>query len=211
MIMPLAKVDPLLNLAPCRQPNCNNNSKRRVQGWCAMHWMRLQKGSPAMDAPSRNYWVPYVSSRICKTDGCDRLVQNSGYCGRHYKALRKSGSLEPAENKVCALDGQDANRSGVCNRHYDIFRSFGWKGITALLVYSVEGCAICGNKDRQPHIDHNHLCCGPTTGKGAKRRTCGKCIRAALCSQCNVGIGYFSESVEKMHQAIAYLQKWEVK
>jgi len=211
MIMPLAKVDPLLNLSPCRQPNCENDSKRRVQGWCAMHWTRLQKGSPAMDAPSRNYYVPYNSARICKVEECSRLVQTKGFCGRHYAAARKANLLDQSETTVCPLDGNEANRSGVCDRHYDVHRSFGWKGVTALLVYSAEGCAICGNKERRPHIDHDHLCCGPTIGKGAKRRTCGKCVRAALCSQCNVGIGYFSESVEKMHQAIAYLQKWEVK
>ena len=211
MIMPLSKIDPLLRVGPCRQSGCDNKSKRRVQGWCAMHWMRLKKGSPAMDAPARKYWVPYSSSRVCKADDCSRLVKNRRYCERHYTALRRTNSNLEQDINVCPLDGELANRSGVCDRHYDIHRSFGWKGVTALLVYSAEGCAICGNKERRPHIDHNHLCCGPTIGKGAKRRTCGNCVRGALCSQCNVGIGYFSESVQNMHKAIAYLQKWEGK
>ena len=211
MIMPLAKVDPLLNLKPCLQPNCTNAARRRIHGWCGMHWMRMKKGSPAMDAPARKYHVPYTSSRICQEEQCGRLVQTRGYCGRHYNAARKFNSLNQAETVVCPLDGEAANRSGVCDRHYDIHRSFGWKGIAALMLYATDGCSICGDKERRPHIDHDHSCCGPTIGKGATRRTCGQCVRGALCSQCNVGIGYFNDSVDKMQKAIAYLQKWEVK
>ena len=211
MIMPLSEIDPTLKIGPCHQPGCTNDSKRRVKGWCGMHWMRLKKGAPAMDAPARKYYLPYTSSRVCEVEECSRLVKARRLCDRHYTEAHRSNSLDLYTKVICPVDGNDAQRSGVCSRHYEVHRAYGWKGITALMVYAAEGCAICGNKERQPHIDHDHSCCGPVGGKNLLRRTCGKCVRDALCSQCNVGIGYFSESVEKMHQAIAYLQKWEVK
>lgn len=55
------------------------------------------------------------------------------------------------------------------------------------------GCAICGRKPgskRKHHVDHDH-----ETGK----------IRGILCSQCNTGLGMFSDDIEKMKTACIYL------
>ena len=59
-------------------------------------------------------------------------------------------------------------------------------------------CACCGidqsNFKRNLHVDHDH-----NTGQ----------IRGLLCTQCNPGIGYFQDSVERLQQAIAYLNKFK--
>lgn len=63
-------------------------------------------------------------------------------------------------------------------------------------------CAVCGVSERDSgrtlHVDHDHACC---PGK----RSCGKCVRGLLCHNCNIGLGAFGDSVEKMQAAIAYL------
>jgi hypothetical protein len=45
-------------------------------------------------------------------------------------------------------------------------------------------CAICGATEPggrgRFHIDHDHTCC-PT-----RQRSCGRCIRGALCASCNM-------------------------
>lgn len=211
MIMPLSKTDPGLKL--CKHPGCDNPSTQRVSGWCGMHYMRIKKGSPEMDAPSRKYYIPRATGRDtrCNESDCDRVMHTRGFCNRHYSEKRKSGTLPELDARICFLDGEPANRSGVCGKHYDTLRSFGWKGLAEIAKYKEVGCAICGNKDRTIALDHDHSCCGPTTGKGGKRRTCGKCLRSALCSQCNVGLGYFEESKDRLLQAIQYLEKWEAK
>lgn len=55
-------------------------------------------------------------------------------------------------------------------------------------------CSICSEAfDSQgPQLDHCH-----TTGK----------VRDWLCARCNRGIGMFDDSVEKLKQAINYLEK----
>jgi len=56
-------------------------------------------------------------------------------------------------------------------------------------------CALCGEKpetDRRMHVDHDHV-----TGK----------IRALLCHHCNLLLGNAKDSVERLHQAIAYLER----
>ena len=62
-------------------------------------------------------------------------------------------------------------------------------------------CAICQKEcktKRGLSIDHNHLCC-------AGNRSCGKCIRGLLCSNCNRAIGMLQEDIAIFNRAIAYL------
>lgn len=64
-------------------------------------------------------------------------------------------------------------------------------------------CAICrktspgGRGDW--HVDHDHACCPGVN-------SCGGCIRGLLCARCNVGLGYFEDSTERMEVAIQYLK-----
>src|SRR5258708_28809601 len=64
-------------------------------------------------------------------------------------------------------------------------------------------CAICRAKFTQtPHIDHDHSCCPK------KAKSCGLCVRALLCGGCNVGLGYFKNSIKTFRSAIKYLRKY---
>jgi hypothetical protein len=63
-------------------------------------------------------------------------------------------------------------------------------------------CAICKRKvDKSSPIDHDHSCCP----EGAK--SCGKCIRGILCTQCNRGIGSFMDDSNRLRNAAIYLEK----
>lgn len=70
-------------------------------------------------------------------------------------------------------------------------------------------CAICGETESRTsskfgngahfHVDHDHACCnGP--------KSCGKCIRGLLCSDCNTGLGLFRDSTERLRAAGEYLE-----
>lgn len=54
-------------------------------------------------------------------------------------------------------------------------------------------CAICNiNIDYNSHLDHCH-----ETGK----------VRGILCRSCNLGLGNFSDNIDKLRAAIIYLEK----
>lgn len=57
-------------------------------------------------------------------------------------------------------------------------------------------CACCGQSHelfkRRLHVDHNH--------KNGQ-------IRGLLCSECNPGLGYFQDSIERLEMAVKYLKK----
>jgi|ERR1035437_3979301 hypothetical protein len=59
-------------------------------------------------------------------------------------------------------------------------------------------CACCGAHEsefkRGLHVDHCHV---------------SEKVRGLLCTQCNPGIGYFQDSIERLEMAIAYLKKFK--
>ena len=69
-------------------------------------------------------------------------------------------------------------------------------------------CAICrspnpgGYQNRSFHFDHDRSCC---PGK----KTCGKCIRDLLCSDCNTTLGLVKDNRQVLLAMIEYLKKHE--
>lgn len=84
-----------------------------------------------------------------------------------------------------------------------------WQGykITLLEYYALldsqgGACAICkGNPGKRTWftVDHDHRCC---PGK----KSCGKCIRALLCSRCNGGLGLFLDNLNLLQNATQYME-----
>lgn len=66
-------------------------------------------------------------------------------------------------------------------------------------------CAICKSPptDRALAIDHDHRCCPD------KNRTCGRCIRALLCNNCNMAIGLMRDSAELLSIASTYVASYD--
>lgn len=62
-------------------------------------------------------------------------------------------------------------------------------------------CKICGEPEKHRKrlsVDHDHACCS-----GSK--SCGKCIRGLLCSNCNRVLGQVNDNVETLQTMIEYL------
>jgi len=58
-------------------------------------------------------------------------------------------------------------------------------------AFRARGCAICGCTHKIG-VDHDHV-----TGE----------VRDALCERCNLGLGFFGESIEALARAIEYLAR----
>lgn len=72
----------------------------------------------------------------------------------------------------------------------------------AILKQQKHLCAIIGCTQIPDNLDHDHSCC---PGK----RSCGKCIRGALCTGHNLGLGNFHDDEKELESALSYLQKYK--
>lgn len=68
----------------------------------------------------------------CSKDGCDRLAERRGFCGKHYVSERRAGRLPPipefkCTGEICTVDGCGRPRKalGLCNKHWIRFRKHG--------------------------------------------------------------------------------------
>lgn len=71
---------------------------------------------------------------------------------------------------------------------YNLGRALFRRNRTCLAWYeahSRHGCELCGTRNLELMIDHDHSCC-----PGGKRR-CGLCNRGMLCGPCNTNLGFF--------------------
>lgn len=87
-----------------------------------------------------------------------------------------------------------------CKQEYNRTHQYLYKyGITEeqWLELTANGCAICGSRSGLA-IDHDHNCC-----PGVK--TCGKCVRGALCGAHNRALGLFKDNAEDLIAAAAYV------
>ena len=68
-------------------------------------------------------------------------------------------------------------------------------------------CAICDEPEdfKALVVDHDHDCCPQKT------TTCGECVRALICSDCNLGLGRFFDRPELLQQAADYIRYWRDK
>lgn len=94
------------------------------------------------------------------------------------------------------------HRARVANRKYRY-------GITeeqydTLLVEQGNACAVCEVEFTEaagPNIDHDHNCCRGT-------RSCGKCLRGLLCSECLTLASIMETRFKHMNEMFKYLTKY---
>ena len=98
------------------------------------------------------------------------------------------------------------NRESVIRRHssQQILAKYGLSNEQYEMMLTAQGgvCAICKSKcatGRKLSVDHDHTCC---PGKNS----CGKCVRALLCTRCNMGLGLFKDALELLSRATNYLR-----
>ena len=68
-------------------------------------------------------------------------------------------------------------------------------------------CAICKLPESRADlknlsIDHDHSCCP------VKSRSCGKCVRALVCSSCNKTLGLTKDNPATLRAMADYLERY---
>lgn len=159
-----------------------------------------------------------MATKSCLEPGCDRQVACRGYCKKHYGYAR----VREGWAGTCSEPGCDRNAyaRGVCAKHYEKFRdptkrrrswiraryNISVEQYEAMLIAQGYRCAIDGceleNRDERGEylcVDHDHSCCPGD-------RSCGRCVRALLCSRHNMNVGIVEHM--DMPALLKYLAKY---
>ena len=135
---------------------------------------------------------------VCKVCGQEKSVDDFGYVKTW---VRKTC-------KVCR--SEDMRQQRIKNP--DRFRGYEYKKKYKINLDTYNKkleeqggvCAICkGTWSKVLVIDHDHDCC-------PSEYTCGKCLRALLCGNCNAGLGWFKHDPDILRSAIEYIETVEV-
>lgn len=143
--------------------------------------------------------VTLMCMRICSKADCMHEGRPQGDANFYKDKQKKSGyrpdckdcvnrtvktyveSLDPAQRKAQRDKAQRKYTYGLSQPDFDV-----------LVDRADDRCESCGDPTIVMHIDHDHA-----TGK----------VRGLLCQDCNLGIGRFRDSPERLRQAAAYLER----
>lgn len=196
------------------------DSPARSNGWCQTHASRAYRngGDPGADVPVRKKGVALDPVRACVKCGqvTDDFSPQRRVCKDCVRAeARERARIERESNRYLVNQRQreyrarnlEAVKQKAADRH---LKNMGLTRVEFDALLSLQGgkCAICdrtepGGKGRW-HVDHDHNC-----DQHGPKRACHKCIRGLLCFNCNVALGYLSDSPIMLLKAADYLLQWE--
>jgi hypothetical protein len=86
---------------------------------------------------------------------------------------------------------------------------------TALRIAQADRCGACKEplrfeETRAVTVDHDPRCCRYktlSTGRAKGPISCGKCVRALLCSPCNRAVGFFERYPQRVYMWIDYIRR----
>jgi hypothetical protein len=106
-------------------------------------------------------------------------IRECKYCG-----LGMAGTERNQMCNECAPPGVDYHRWAKILFRFKLTHSMWWA-----MYFEQDGqCAISSCSNEATHVDHDHMCC-------FGRDTCGRCVRALLCMDCNTKLSAIEDTV----------------
>jgi hypothetical protein len=125
--------------------------------------------------------------KICTKCGCEKILEDFG----------SAPSLKSGRHSWCKTCLKDRVWESKLKSHYNLTLT----DYNELLDSQNGACAICGLEptSRRLAVDHDHACC-------PGEKSCGKCVRGLLCTNCNLGIGAAQDNIAILEAMIIYLR-----
>lgn len=134
----------------------------------------------------------------CRCDDCCKMREKKNARSReHYATNREK---DRAKNRAWFAANPEYPREYALKQKYGLTS----EEYEEMLLAQDGVCAICHKyclTGRRLAVDHDRSCC---PGK----KSCGKCIRGLLCSNCNQGLGKFKDSRDLLLAVLTYLEKY---
>jgi len=195
----------VINLGSCSVDGCGKEAFSK--NLCLTHYNKAQH-------PIRNTWKlirsRYVGEYPAAWDRFERFLEDVGERPTPRHQLRRIDQTKNYSKSnirwvepVPTPQSMTKQERAVYGREWHLRRRFKLTGdeFAKMLAAQNGVCAICGAKETHTHksgklkelsVDHCH-----DTGK----------VRGLLCVNCNRGLGYFQDDIERINRAIDYLRK----
>lgn len=178
----------------CKTPGCGK--KHNARGYC----------KSCYNEAVRN-WDIIIKRELCEAPGpcwdkvyADHMCANhwleaNGYPTKRCARCRANKPMTEFHFSKITLD----KRSEICRECDSWVKAFKMYKVTEAdynrMLAENDGCAICHRwpepDERRFPIDHDHSCCNDEG-----RPTCGNCVRAVLCHQCNALVGRIENGLD---------------
>jgi recombination endonuclease VII len=173
---------------PC-PPGCTCGRHKKRESRPCLPGCTCYRHYPREFQPCGTY-AAYQQHKLRGEDACEPCLQ----ANRDYNNAKQREYQQQPEPRRRRLESYRKYRTGLTPEAF------------AELIESQDGrCAICGSPDPGGHgnwhADHDHACCPGV-------RSCGKCLRGALCAGCNMALGLFHDDLGRLRSAIAYLESY---
>lgn len=148
--------------------------------------------------------------KTCSKCGVEKsandFYMNQGRLRPECKECILSANKQRRLDRKDEMNAYDRKRYADVKRYQYIERTYGLtkEGYENLLESQGGVCAICKNPpgSRSLYVDHDHSCCSGNT-------SCGQCVRALLCNNCNIAIAHFKDSPELMIAGASYILSFQ--
>lgn len=149
----------------------------------------------------------YTKARFAENEARG-LLPMCDTCGKR-RSKTMNGRKECGVCQVKRWNSDPVNRETTRKRHRDRHNStppYAKHGVSdeQWLEMIRRGCNACGSAGgkRGLMVDHDHACCPGD-------RSCGKCVRGALCANCNSAEGLLRGDYKRIMQLANYVLQFE--
>ncbi|AID58959.1 restriction endonuclease, HNH endonuclease domain [Mycobacterium phage Gaia] len=150
-----------------------------------------------------------------KSNNCRPCVKE--YVRRRHEAnpnarreeSRRWRELNPEKEREAQAKWYASNRDKCLDGNLRRKYKLSLEGYYAMLaaqggVCAIPGCDTPSTPDKRLHVDHDHSCCSGVV-------SCGVCVRALLCSDCNQALGFSRDDADRLRGMIDYLERWSAR
>jgi len=172
---------------PCNVPFCTNTRDYK-HPICSIHRWEMYK----FKVKKYKELLPFWSTKRCDIHGYLRPSQSYFHpTNKNYLCRKCKDSKKALHNPIQKKEYYKKHALRMKDR--DLKKNYGINldQYNSMIITQNNCCDICKVKSKKLlHVDHNHKT---------------KKVRALLCFKCNIGIGYFNDSIKKLQEAINYL------
>ena len=185
----------------CSFSGCENHAKGL--GYCNAHYRQFKtRGNEDLLTPLYATRRPAGGVVARDEDGNKLCTKCSAWKqpGDFARSNSRVDGFEPWCRECKKEDGLTSQQRAMKRREARF--NITHEQFLAMLEMQGNGCAICRTQEPGGHgwcIDHDHACCDTPS------KSCGKCVRAVLCTRCNSALGLVLENKETLRAMARYI------